>query len=42
MMLEQIFITPSCGTGSLSFKAAKKVLELTKGLSKRVRQEYFY
>ncbi|MCK5312256.1 MAG: hypothetical protein KAJ62_09105 [Desulfobacteraceae bacterium] len=41
MLLEQIFVTPSCGTGSISFKAAKKVLELTKGLSERVRQEYF-
>ena len=41
MLVEQIFITPSCGTGSISFKSAKKVLELTKGLSKRVRQEYF-
>ncbi|MCK5541373.1 MAG: hypothetical protein KAI40_01685 [Desulfobacterales bacterium] len=41
LLLEQIFITPSCGTGSISFEAAKKVLELTKGLSERVRQEYF-
>jgi hypothetical protein len=30
MMLEQIFITPSCGTGSLSFKAAKKLVNLLK------------
>ncbi len=41
MLLEQVFITPSCGTGSISFVSAKKVLELTKGLSERVRQEYF-
>ncbi|MCP3898655.1 MAG: hypothetical protein GY707_02850 [Desulfobacteraceae bacterium] len=41
MLLEQTFITPSCGTGSISFPAAKKVLELTKGLSERVRQKYF-
>ncbi len=41
MLLEQLFITPSCGTGSISFQAAKKVLELTKGLSKKVRQEFF-
>ncbi len=40
LLLEQTFISPSCGTGSISFKAAKKVLELTKGLSERVRQEY--
>ncbi|MCD4742501.1 MAG: hypothetical protein K8R67_08525 [Desulfobacteraceae bacterium] len=42
MLLEQIFITPSCGTGSISFKAAKKVLELTKGLSEKVRAEYSF
>ncbi len=41
MLLQQIFIAPSCGTGSISFKAALKVLELTKGLSQRVRQEFF-
>jgi methionine synthase II (cobalamin-independent) len=41
LLLEHIFIAPSCGTGSISFKAAKKVLELTRGLSDRVRQAYF-
>jgi len=40
LLLEHIFIAPSCGTGSISFAAAKKVLELTRGLSERVRQAY--
>ncbi len=41
ILLEQIMVAPSCGTGSVSFESAKKVLELTKGLSKKVRQKYF-
>ncbi len=41
ILLEQVFIAPSCGTGSISFDAAKKVLELTKDLSFKVRQKYF-
>ncbi len=33
-----IFITPSCGTGSLSPNLAKKVLSLTRGLYERISQ----
>lgn len=37
-LMEQIFITPSCGTGSLDFESAKRVLELTRDLSRAVRE----
>jgi len=33
----QSFITPSCGTGSLTPELSRKVLELTKALAERVR-----
>ncbi|WDP91897.1 MAG: hypothetical protein HUN04_20155 [Desulfobacter sp.] len=36
-LLAQILITPSCGTGSLDFDSAKRVLELTRDLSAAVR-----
>ena len=36
-LLEQIFITPSCGTGSLDIGSATRVLELTRDLSQAVR-----
>ncbi|MBF0210275.1 MAG: hypothetical protein HQK68_05240 [Desulfamplus sp.] len=36
-IISQTFITPSCGTGSLSFELALKVLELNKSLSDRIR-----
>jgi hypothetical protein len=35
----QSFITPSCGTGSLTPELSHKVLSLTQGLSLRVRRE---
>jgi len=35
-LMEQIFITPSCGTGSIDFDSAKRVLELTRDLSRIV------
>ncbi|WP_022667051.1 hypothetical protein [Desulfospira joergensenii] len=38
-VLEQIFITPSCGTGSLDLESAKKVLFLTREVSKIIRSE---
>ncbi len=38
-LLSQSFITPSCGTGSLSSDQAEKVLRLTKELSSKIRQE---
>jgi len=36
----QALITPSCGTGSLSFKHALKVLNLTKQVSQKLRSSY--
>lgn len=36
-ILSQSLITPSCGTGSLSLKNAKKVLKLTREVSDRLR-----
>ena len=37
-IISQSFITPSCGTGSLDFDSAKKVLKLTKEVSSVLRQ----
>jgi hypothetical protein len=37
-LLSQLFVTPSCGTGSIDLGSAEKVLALTKGLSDRIRQ----
>ncbi len=39
-VLAQSFITPSCGTGSLSLELAVKVLRLTKEVSQILRKEY--
>lgn len=36
-IIEQAFITPSCGTGSLDFDSAKRVLELTRDVSAAIR-----
>lgn len=36
-VLEQTMITPSCGTGSLPLPLAVKVLDMTRGLSKKIR-----
>ncbi|HMA66690.1 MAG TPA: hypothetical protein VKO20_02615 [Desulfosalsimonadaceae bacterium] len=38
-ILQKSLVTPSCGTGSLSFGDAKKVLELTRDLSAMIREE---
>jgi len=38
LVLEQSFITPSCGTGSIDFKSAERVLQLTAEVSKNMRQ----
>jgi methionine synthase II (cobalamin-independent) len=35
----QSFITPSCGTGSLTIELATRVLQLTRDLSARIRKE---
>jgi methionine synthase II (cobalamin-independent) len=37
LVRDQSFITPSCGTGSLSTESSHKVLELTQALSRQVR-----
>jgi len=37
-LLEQILITPSCGTGSLDLDSAKRVLALTRDLSAAVKK----
>ena len=39
-ILSQSFITPSCGTGTLSLAHATRVLELTRDLSEKIRNEY--
>jgi len=39
-LLKQTIITPSCGTGSLSPKLAKKVLQLTTDVSTALRKKY--
>lgn len=39
-ILRQTLITPSCGTGSLSRENARKVLELTRDVSARLRDKY--
>ena len=39
-LLQQTFITPSCGTGSLSPELARKVLDLTSGVSENLRGKY--
>jgi len=38
-ILAQSLITPSCGTGSLNIEHAIKVLDLTKEVSKRLRNK---
>ncbi len=38
-ILRQSFITPSCGTGPLSFELAKRVLSLTRDLSMVIRED---
>lgn len=37
-VFEQSFITPSCGTGTVSVEQAVKVLELTRDVSKKIRE----
>ena len=39
-ILRQTLITPSCGTGSLSEQAARKVLSMTRDLSQALQDEY--
>ncbi|NOR25739.1 MAG: hypothetical protein GQ542_15400 [Desulforhopalus sp.] len=37
---QQTLITPSCGTGTVSVDQARKVLELTKGVSEQIRASF--
>ncbi len=39
-LVSQCLVTPSCGTGSLSYDQALKVLALTRELSQRLRSEF--
>jgi methionine synthase II (cobalamin-independent) len=39
-LLQQTIITPSCGTGSLSPELARRVLQLTKDVSAKLRSKY--
>ena len=39
-LFAQSLITPSCGTGSLQIGQAKKVIELTQGISERIRRDF--
>jgi len=39
-IFEKSLITPSCGTGSLSFANARRVLELTRALSDKIREKF--
>lgn len=41
LLLQSSFVTPSCGTGSLSVEFAERVLNLTKSFSKAIREKYF-
>ncbi len=41
MILENLLITPSCGTGTLPVEVAEKVVKLTKGVSDDIRAIYF-
>ena len=39
VILSQSLITPACGTGSLDFESACRVLELTRGVSNRINNK---
>jgi len=40
-ILENLLITPSCGTGTLPVEVAEKVVKLTRGVSDGIRDRYF-
>jgi len=40
-ILENLLITPSCGTGTLPVEVAEKVVKLTRGVSDNIRASYF-
>jgi len=40
-ILENLLITPSCGTGTLPVEVAEKVVKLTRGVSEGIRDRYF-
>ena len=39
-LINQSLITPTCGTGTLSIDLAKKVLRLTREISREIRRRY--
>jgi len=41
LIVENLLITPSCGTGTLSVEVAEKVMKLTRGVSDRIRAGFF-
>jgi len=41
MVAAQTLITPSCGTGTVSADQARRVLELTRAVSERIREDFF-
>ncbi len=40
-ILENLLITPSCGTGTLPVEVAEKVVKLTRGVSDNIKARYF-
>jgi len=40
-ILENLLITPSCGTGTLPVEVAEKVVKLTRGVSDSIKASYF-
>lgn len=40
-ILENLLITPSCGTGTLPVEVAEKVIKLTRGVSDNIKASYF-
>jgi len=40
-VLENLLITPSCGTGTLSVEVAEQVVKLTRAISEAIRASYF-
>lgn len=40
-ILENLLITPSCGTGTLPVEVAEKIVKLTRGVSDNIKASYF-
>lgn len=41
-LVDQAFITPSCGTGTISPEDAEMVFEITKAVSQLMREKYAF